>query len=126
METFLKYVLPVLSIVITLGIPFIFVFKTQNIYKGMMLTWVLSIVWYFILSIPVYDILWRTNRELCIAYLPEGNTAIASIMAGWFPGLIISGLAILARKLILKFKPSLLEKRKKEAANERAGGPKVN
>lgn len=115
MEIFLKYVLPALSFIIVLGIPFVYVLLTGKFSRGIGLVWLLSILWFAILSIPVYDFLWRIDKDLCIETMPEGNSIIAAVMTGWFPGLIVSGLAMLIRKLILKFKPSLLNKTGTEA-----------
>ena len=110
MGIFFKYVLPVLSIVIVLVIPFVYVLYTGRFRRGVGLTWLLLIVWSVILSIPVYNILWNTHKELCIETLPEGNSVVAATLMGWFYGLIISGFAMLIRKMTSKFRPSLLEK----------------
>ena len=77
--------------------------------------WFLMVASYFILSIPVYNILWHSHKELVIESLPEGNSIVAAFFTGWLPGIVISMLALLLRKLIMKFKPSLLNNTEKEA-----------
>ena len=115
MEIFLKYILPALSLIIVLGIPFVYVLLTGRFGKGIGLTWFLLVLWFIILSIPVYNILFHTHKELCIETMPEGNSIVAAVFTGWLHGLVISGLAMLFRKLILRFWPSLLNKTEKEA-----------
>ena len=112
MEIFLKYIMPPLSLIIVFGIPFVYVFLTGRYGKGVLMVWFLMIAWYTILSQPVYEILRRTHQDLCYEYMPEGNTIIASIFTGWIAGAVISVLAYSLRKMILKIKPSLLERRR--------------
>ena len=104
MEIFLRYILPVLGIVIVAGIPFVYVVRSGKLIKGVLLTWVLLVGWMFILSILVYYILWKTHQELCIEYLPEGNSIVGALFAGWVNGLIVSAFAMGCRFLILKVK----------------------
>ena len=115
MEILLKYILPILSLIVVLGIPFVYVLKTGKYGKGIGLVWFLMVAWYFILSILVYNILWHSHKELVIETLPEGNSIVAAFFTGWLPGIVISMLALFFRKLIMKFRPSLLNKTKKEA-----------
>ena len=93
--------------------------------QGILLTWVLNIVWYFILSSLVYNVIAETHGDL-IEYVPEGNSVAAAVMSGWIVGIVVSGLAILARRLIFKFKPALLKKSKENITDGRAEGPEVN
>ena len=79
----------------------------------------------YILSVPVYHILWNTHKELCVKFLPEGNSIVAALFTGWLHGLIISGLAVLSRKLMLRYWPSVLEKKEKQVIIESKIGPKA-
>jgi hypothetical protein len=111
-EIFFKYILPILGLMITLGIPFVYVLLTGRFGKGIGLTWFLIVAWYFILSIPVYHVLWHSHKELVIETLPEGNSIMGALFVGPIYGLIVSGLSMLVRVLLLKIKPSLLERRR--------------
>lgn len=60
--------------------------------------------------------------------LIDGPELFAAIIVGWIPGLMLSGLGMLARLLILKLRPSMLKTKEKEIVIEkgdRAEGPTV-
>ncbi|MHC4988938.1 MAG: hypothetical protein ACYTFX_10670 [Planctomycetota bacterium] len=110
MGIFLKYVLPVLGLIIYLGIPFVYVLLTGRFGKGIGLTWFLMVAWYVVLSIPISNVLLHSHKELVLETLPEGNSIVAAFFTGWLPGIVISMLALFLRILIMKFGPSLLNK----------------
>ena len=56
MEIFVKYILPVLSILIVFVIPFIYVFLTGRFGVGVLLTWFLMIAWYTINDNTIYSV----------------------------------------------------------------------
>ena len=95
------------SFFVIVGIPFFYVLRTDNIKKGVMLTWALPVLYFVIMSIPVYEIVLRIDEE-SVVVLPEGNSIVASIFIGWLWGLIVSCFASLIRKVIKHFWPFLL------------------
>jgi hypothetical protein len=94
MQLFFQIMVIAFSILVCWVIPIVYIFRTNNFKKGFLLSWGLSILNSVILSIPVYEVVWRYNREL-VKYLPEGNSIIAAIFMGWLQGALACGLAYL-------------------------------
>jgi len=92
-------------------IPFRAVFKGASFGKGVLLTWGLSIVYYAISSIPFSGFIWKFAPELG-EEVAEGNSLFASLIVGWFPGLIISFLAYMCRGLVDLIKKKSLNETK--------------
>ena len=106
MEFTIKILIPILSLLISLGIPFSYVLITDNFRNGVLLTWGISFLWFTFLAIPVSELVWRYNQELT-EFLPEGNSIVAAAMTGWLPGLIVAALASFSRRGIKHFWPSV-------------------
>jgi hypothetical protein len=101
MELAIRIFVPAVSIIITCVIPFVYVLCTGKFYRGILLTWGSMVLSSAILSIPVYELVWRYNPELT-KFLPEGNSIIGALCMGWLGGVIISILALLARLIKMK------------------------
>jgi hypothetical protein len=118
MEFFLKHVLPIIGLVLVLGLPFVYVILSGRFVKGITLVWFLSVVWFALLSMPVYNILYKSHKDLCVTYLPEGNYVVAAAVLSWIPGIIVSAAAILIRLVIQRFFLRKSGKLKKETSLE--------
>ena len=120
MQIYAEYILLILQLLIVLGIPFICVVISGRYTRWFFRTWFLFVAWYVLLLIlnPLFV---SVGVELI-----DGPELFAAVITGWFPGVFISGLGMLVRKLLLKFKPSLLKTKEKEAIinkRDRAEGP---
>ena len=90
-------------------IPFYYiVYKGTSFKKGILLVWVLMVLWTAILSIPFYELVWWLNPELT-ENIPEGNSIVAATCSGWFFGIIVSLIAITVRDYRQKRKHSSSE-----------------
>jgi hypothetical protein len=78
-------------------VPFYYiVYKGVSFKKGVLLVWVLWVLWAVILSMPFYELVWLFSPELT-ENIPEGNSIVATFCFGWFPGIIVSLIAITVR-----------------------------
>ncbi len=90
-------------------IPFYYIaFKGTSFKKGILFVWGLMVLWTIILSIPFYELVWWLNPELT-ENIPEGNSIVAATCFGWFPGIIVSLIAITVRDYRQKRKHSSSE-----------------
>ena len=105
MELAIKLLIPISFFIIVCGIPFVYVLFCGKILKGMFLVWGLSVLYFVIVTIPIFDLVWYYDKEMTKG-MPEGNSIVASILTGWLPGLIISGIAALTRRGIIYFWPT--------------------
>ena len=115
--------MPIVGQLIVFSVPFFYVVITGNFKKGLFQAWFLFVAWY-VLLLFLNPLFVPIGIELI-----DGPELFAAIIVGWLPGLVISGLGILVRKLILKFGPSMLETKEKEIIIERrdsAEGPEVS
>ena len=119
MDIFGKYILPILGYLLVFGIPLVCVIVSGSFIRGVFWTWFLLILWYLSWNglTPIFDSIGEEPVD--------GPSLFLTVVFGWFYGLIVSGLGILSRKLVLKYRPSLIKKREAEIINERAEGPEV-
>ena len=81
------------AIFVMLIVPFIYVFRTGKFKRGVFLTWGLMVLTFFVLSIPLFDLVCHFyGVEVAAEFLPEGNSIVASICMGWLWGLVISSI----------------------------------
>jgi len=107
MEVFVEYML-FFQILFVFVIPFICVVISGSIAKGVFGTWFLFVSWY-ILLLGLNPLFAPIGVELI-----DGPELFLAVIIGWFPGLIISGLAMLFREPLLRIVRSLRKRTSEE------------
>ena len=119
MKLAIETIVSVSFCIVAFAVPFYYVLRSSRFARGVFLTWGLMILYFAIVTIPVYDILWYYDKELTMATLPEGNSIVGAACMGWLWGLIVAGLALLTRRIVKHFRPMAFSEKQKGQDNER-------
>ena len=104
-ELTIKLILNIFIFVTVVVIPFIYVLYSHKFWRGVFLVWGLMIFTSFIITVPVFAIVYHYNKELAVACFPEAIVMTPIIVFGWIWGLIISAIAIFIRFLVKRYYP---------------------
>lgn len=78
--------------------PFLHVYRSGKFIQGVGLGWAMTILSF--LAVPLLvDLLILPHYPELVQELPEANGAVMAMGFGWVTGMIVSGLAMAARKL---------------------------
>jgi hypothetical protein len=99
------------ALFIGLGVIFYRTVLNGKFGKGLFSIWLFLIVFFFLISVIIPGFLAPYNKDLAVHAFPEAICMMPIIFFGWMPSFVISVVAILVRELILRFKPSLLDKK---------------
>ena len=109
MAVFASVLLGVSYLMLTMVIPFAYVYRGGKLVKGVLLSWGMAVLWNFVVSQVVYDYVWRRDRELTEVF-PEGNALVGAVCLGWLGGLIVCWVAVGTRRLMQRGKGKLSER----------------
>jgi hypothetical protein len=105
MEIVVTVILNIILFVVTCVIPFLYVLRSRKWLRGIFLGWGLGIISSFIVSVPLFAIVYYYNKDLAVKSFPEAISVVALLFLGWLPASVISFVAVLTRFAIRHFWP---------------------
>ncbi len=79
--------------------PAVYVFRKGKVFRGVLYSWGAQIIFAFVTSIILPDLLayfLPDYTELIYTAYPEGRAVAATLIMGWFPGIIFCWIAKMA------------------------------
>jgi hypothetical protein len=113
LEIAISVILNAAIVIISCVIPFRYVLRTGNIFRGFFLSWGLAVLSYFLVSVPIFGIIHAFDRYLAERSVPDAIGNMPVILFGWFPAIIVSSVAMAVRQIFFS-SPSKDEKDDKD------------
>lgn len=80
--------------VLFLSWPFYLVYKGDKFYVGVLWTWLLAVIHIFIVTFSISSL-----KAKGYDVDDPGNPEVLALVGGWLPGIFVSGLALLVRRI---------------------------